>query len=94
MTVIATPARLQTHLAINLPPKSLNISHAFDCHKSRYRCSQGRQMLPHNQFVLRIHQGCGLRLHVHTFGNQGGEMFGGNMLVVEGHDIGAGDRVP
>ena len=51
-------------------------------------------MLPHNQFVLRIHQGCGLRLRVHTFGNQGGEVFGGNMLMVEGHDIGAGDRAP
>ena len=94
MTVIAAPARLQTHLAINLPPKSLNIGHAFNCHKLRYRRPQGRQMLPHDQFILRIHQGCGLWLHIHAFGDQGSEMFSGNMLMVEGHDVGTDDRAP
>ena len=87
LAVVAAARGLQHHGPPNLIAEGKKLVQGRNLSPARVRQTQALDGLAHQELILRVLQGVGLRLHVHTLGHEGAQKFGGHVLVIEGDDI-------
>lgn len=91
--VVTAANRLDHQRCVYLPGErvqAVQVVEPLDAGVARHRGAQGRQLLPHHELVLGVHQGLRRRRHVDAFGDKLFQQLGRDMLVVESEHVSPG----